>query len=241
MFPWSPEFVWDAGHLAFFGALYGVLVVVGVVLALALRRARAGDPERRGERLAWRAAFEELPRRDRACRHALTGEAPGRVCDNAFECGTCATHPTLCRERGAASGTVAVAGLRMPADRLYHRGHAWVKPEEDGTVTVGLDDMARRLVGAPDAVVPPSPGERVVHGGPALRLRTRGGEIRVLSPVEGVVLGTEGAGLDAVLRVDPARPFASAHLISGDEVEPWMVRELGRATWAAPWPTAASW
>ena len=28
MFPWSPEFAWDATHVAFFGALYSVLLTV---------------------------------------------------------------------------------------------------------------------------------------------------------------------------------------------------------------------
>ena len=32
MFPWSPEFVWDAGHVAFFGALYSVLAAIAATL-----------------------------------------------------------------------------------------------------------------------------------------------------------------------------------------------------------------
>ena len=80
MFPWSPEFVWDAGHIVFFGALYSVLATVAGSLAFAAWRAR--DDARRGRAvaIAWHGEFEELPTSARACRHQLTGEAPGRAC-----------------------------------------------------------------------------------------------------------------------------------------------------------------
>jgi hypothetical protein len=230
MFPWSQEFVWDAGHLAFFGAFYSVLLAIGTVLALGLRRARAAARAGRAHRVAWRAAFEDLPARDRACRHQLTGEAPGRVCDNAFDCRHCAPHTgfTALRASRPPGTRPAACGLDLPLDRLYHRGHGYVKPEPDGTVSVGLDDLARRLVGPSEIMALPSPGTRLTRDGALLRLRAHGSEVRVLSPVEGVVVETLGAGPDVVVRVDPEGPLDTEHLLSGDEVGPWAVRELER-------------
>lgn len=231
MFPWSSEFVWDVGHLAFFGAFYSVLLAIVVVLGLSLLRARGDARAGRAVGIAWHAAFEGLPPCDRACRHQMTGEAPGRVCENAFECGDCAAHPSFTALRAAAPPagvSSSVGGLDLPLDRLYHRGHTFVKPEADGTVTVGLDDLGRRLVGAPEVIAPPAPGTRLARNAPALRLRARGSEFRILSPLDGVVLGTEGTGAGLVLHVDAGGPLDSRHLLSGDEVGPWALREMER-------------
>jgi hypothetical protein len=232
MLPWSAEFVFDFGHVAFFGAFYAVLLALVVVAGLSLRRARVAARAGRGPAVAWRAAFAELGSRDRACRHQLTGEAPGRVCDQGFDCRGCATHPRLAAlappAPRPAPAALALMGLELPPDRLYHRGHCYVKPEADGTVTVGLDDLARRMVGKPEAVELPAPGDRVTVNGPAFRMWTRGREVRVLCPVDGVVTQAGAAGGDVVLRVDPGGPLDSRHLLAGDEVAPWALRELER-------------
>jgi hypothetical protein len=55
MFPWSPEFAWDAYHVVFFGALYSVLATVAGTLAFAAWRSWRDDREGRpGDRLARR-------------------------------------------------------------------------------------------------------------------------------------------------------------------------------------------
>lgn len=231
MFPWSPEFVWDAGHLAFFGAFYTVLAAIGAVLWLGVRRALADARWGGAHRIAWHAAFEDLPARDRACRHQLTGEAPARVCDNAFDCRHCVAHAALEALRSAPAAEEAIAGpagLQLPPDRLYHRGHLFAKPEPDGTVTIGLDDLARRLVRRGEIVERPQPGARLELEGAALRLRTRGSEVRLLSPLGGVVLGTAGDGVDVTVHLDPERPLDTRHLLAGREVEPWAMREVER-------------
>ncbi len=101
MFPWSPEFAWDATHLVFFGALYSVLATIATALALAGWRAWGAARGGRVPALAWHADFADLPASARACRHQLTGEAPGRVCENAFDCRRCCS---CSRARGASRG-----------------------------------------------------------------------------------------------------------------------------------------
>jgi glycine cleavage system H protein len=230
MFPWSPEFVWDAAHVAFFGALYGVLATVAGSLALAGWRARRDARDGRAAAIAWHGTFEEMPASARACRHQLTGEAPDRACDNGFDCRRCAAHPRFeaLRRLDAVTEPVHHLGFDLPLDRLYHRGHTWVRPEADGTVTVGLDDFARRLVGAPERVELPAVGSRLEVNGPAGRLTTRGNDVRVLSPVDGTVVGACGEGAAVTLRVDPGGPPDLRHLLSGAEVRVWGLRELER-------------
>jgi glycine cleavage system H protein len=229
MFPWSPEFAWDAYHVAFFGALYSVLATVAGTLAFAAwrswRDARAG----RTAAIAWHGDFEEMPRSARPCRHQLTGEAPERTCENGFDCRHCAEHARLESLRTAEpADTAGHFGFDLPLDRLYHRGHTWVRPEPDGTLTVGLDDMARRLVGRPERVELPMAGERLEVNGPAGHLRTRGRDVRVLSPVDGKLLGVSGEGAAFTLRVDPGEAADLRHLLSGAEVGAWALRELER-------------
>jgi hypothetical protein len=119
-------------------------------------------------------------------------------------------------------------GFDLSLDRFYHRGHTWARPEVDGTVSVGLDDVARRLVGTPDAVVLPPPGTRLETNAPAIRLRTRGVEVRLLSPVDGTVIATSGEGAGFTLRVDPGGPVDVRHLLYGREAQVWALRELER-------------
>jgi Glycine cleavage H-protein len=230
MFPWSPEFVWDAAHIAFFGALYGVLATVGGSLALVAWRARRDARDGRAAAIAWHHDFEEMPPSARACRHQLTGEAPGRACDNGFDCRRCTAHPHFegLRRRDAVTDTADHFGFDLPLDRFYHRGHTWVRPEADGTVTVGLDDFARRLLGTPERVELPAVGSRVEVNGPAGRLTARGNDVRVLSPVDGTVVGTSGNGSAFTLRVDPGGLQDIRHLLCGAEVSAWGLRELER-------------
>jgi hypothetical protein len=230
MFPWSPEFVWDATHVAFFGALYSVLATVAGSLALAAWRARRDARGGRAAAIAWHGAFEELSASARACRHQLTGEAPGRACENGFDCRRCAEHPHFegLRRAAATADEAEHFGFDLPLDRLYHRGHTWARPEPDGTVTVGLDDFARRLVGTPERMELPAPGSRLEVNGPAGRLIARGNDVRVLSPVDGTVLETRGEGAGVTLRVDPGGVADLRHLLSGAEARAWALRELER-------------
>jgi glycine cleavage system H protein len=230
MFPWSPEFTWDVTHVAFFGALYSVLVTVAGSLALAFWRARRDAREGRAAAIAWHGDFEEMPASARACRHQLTGEAPDRACENGFDCRHCAEHPHLqgLRRADKTADLADQFGFDLPLDSLYHRGHTWVHPEADGTLTVGLDDLARRLVGTPERVELPGAGSRLQVNGPAGRLTTRGHEVRVLSPVDGTVVEVRDAGARFTLRVDPGGTPDLRHLLSGAEARAWALRELER-------------
>jgi glycine cleavage system H protein len=230
MFPWSPEFKWDAGHLAFFGALYAVLATVAGSLLLAAWRAMRDARDGRTAAIVWHGEFEDMPASARACRHQLTGEAPGRACENGFDCRRCADHPHFegLRRVGPGDDPVDHFGFDLPQDRLYHRGHTWVRPEKDGTLTVGLDDLARRLVGTPERVEFPVEGSRLQVNGPACRITTRGKDVRLLSPVDGTVIQVRGEGASTTLRVDPGGPADLRHLLGGAEVRAWALGELER-------------
>ena len=232
MFPGIDGFHWTAGHLIFLGLFYSVALVILATLSVAGWRALRDLGAQKADAIRWQGDFHDLPEADRTCRHVLTGEFQHRTCELGFDCRRCVTHAALLKKHPpveVSAKEVEEAGVRLPLDRLYHRGHAWVRPEADGTVTVGLDAVAAKLVGKPEAVKLPSPGARLLVNGTGWRLWKRGSEIRVLSPVEGMVVATGGPESDWYLKVRPAGGQLDArHLLRPDEVRPWLGREMER-------------
>ena len=236
MFPWNYGFHFGAASYIFLGAFYTVLLVVATTLANALWRANRDLGKGKVEDIRWHSDFHDLSAADRPCRHVLTGEFTSRECPNAFDCRKCATHAKLIALHppvhavGTANAAAAeIFGMSFPLDRMYHRGHTWARPEADGTVTIGLDDLGARLIGTPDAVDLPAPGSHIQVNGTAFRVHKREADVRVLSPVDGEVVETGGIDRGFLLRVKPiAGPIDMRHLLHDAEVKPWLMRELER-------------
>jgi glycine cleavage system H protein len=129
--------------------------------------------------------------------------------------------------------------LRFRPDALYAPGHAWLAASWRG-LRVGLDDLARRIVGVPEAVTLPAPGARLRAGEPAVILR-RGPRVAVLpAPVAGTVtaandallqlpalLAREPYGRGWLYRIRPAggRPPS---LPTGEQARAWLRAESAR-------------
>jgi hypothetical protein len=231
MFPGIDGFHWDVGHVVFLGAFFSVLAIVATTLFRAsATSARDADPAR-VERLRWHADFSDLPGTRRCCRHELTGEVASRACPNEFDCRECDGHPDFVAKRPAGEpcdGYREIAGLRIPLDRYYHRGHAWAKQQGDGTWIVGLDELARAAVGHPDQVELPARGSRVVANGAAWVECKSGDRLRVLSPVDGEVVETDGGDREWRLRVKPDAGFRPTHLLAGPDAVAWFRAEFER-------------
>jgi hypothetical protein len=103
-----------------------------------------------------------------------------------------------------------------------------VRPEHDGTLTVGLDDLAHHLIGHPDSVQLPVKGSETESNGIAWRMMKNGHEIRVRAPIEGTVVSTGGDEDGWYLKLRPHDPTDLRHLLRGAEVSGWMSGELDR-------------
>jgi hypothetical protein len=241
MFPWSPEFAWDVPHLLFFGALYSVVATIAATLGLAVLRSVRDAREGRTEVVVWHADFEDLPASARGCRHQITGEAPGRVCERGFDCRGCREHRALeARRRARPHEAPPGFAFDLPSDRLYHRGHTWARAEGDGLVTVGLDELGARVLGPGAEVELPAAGTRVEANGPLATVRSRGRETRLLSPVDGAVVDARADGPRFTLRVDPGAVLDLRHLLSADEARLWGLRELERLQKACGGPAGVA-
>jgi hypothetical protein len=217
-------------HTIFLGAFFTVASIVVLTVLNALWRSHTAMRRGRTDEIRWHSDFHDLSAADRTCRHVLAREFQHRECPNAFDCRKCevhakwvAQHPPLPAEDDD------VFGMSFPRDRYYHRGHMWARPESDGTVTIGLDDLGCRLIGAPDSIDLPAPGTHIEANGTAFRARRREANVRVLSPVDGEVVETGSVDRDYLLRVKPAGGHCDMrHLLAGWEVRPWMMREMER-------------
>jgi hypothetical protein len=227
MLPGNTDFILDPANVIFLGVFALVLLVVVGTLVSAIVSTRRAVARGQAASILWNEEFEELPASARSCRHAMTGELPGRHCERAFDCKGCETHARLVVDAKALPA-IDTGGFDVPADRWYHRGHAWLKSEEDGTVTLGLDDLASRLVGTPDALDLPAVGTHIAENGPALRLRAGKARVRVASPVTGEVVEQGSLAKGFLLRVRPVGPLDTRALLSGNEAAAFFSRELDR-------------
>lgn len=240
MFPNVSGFQWSFGHILFLTIFFSVLALVAGAVIVALIRGVLHLRRGRAEAIRWRQDFEELPEEQRRCRHQIAGQVEERTCLNGFDCRGCGDHARFPEPQPAA--TEVIFGLSYPSGRLYHRGHTWVEPQADGTVLIGLDEIGQRLVGEPDRVELPGPGTPVQVNGKGWRMEKKGFDVRILSPVEGVVVETGSPRDGFYLRVKPA-PSKNAfrHLLRGAEIQAWVQCELERLQMAfAPAGAAAA-
>lgn len=237
MFPGVYGFTWNPGNLIFLGVFYTVVLVIFGTVTLAAVRSMKDFKARKNDRIRWKLDFEDLPERDRTCRHEFTGEFKHRTCKRGFDCRECPEHAKLV---AAQQGKIAltderdddegrILGFDMPLDRFYHRGHTWVKAESDGAVTVGLDDFGSRLIGRPDQVELPAAGIPLHVNGTAWHIKKNGSDLRILAPVDGQVVETGSAEAGWYLKVKPlGEKVDTQHLLRGAEVRPWLAREMER-------------
>jgi len=226
MFPWVDGFHWTVMHVVFLTIFGLVLLTVLATFAWSLFRTASDLRSHRAAEVCWHNNFSQLPEAERHCRHEFSGRVIHRVCPNAFDCQHCDMY-----EAFAAMPAPALRhnpGVGYSDQLLYHRGHTWVQPNEDGTFAIGLDEFAQHLIGQPDAVKLPRKGSAIQHDGIAWRITKNGREIRVRAPLDGTILATGGPQSPWYLRVKPNGAVDLRHLLQGPEVAGWLESEMDR-------------
>ena len=208
VYGWS----WSPGHVIFISVFFIVALTVATSVLIATWRSRRAIAAGLADTVRWKEEFHDLPEKARACRHELTGEFAQRTCDKGFDCRSCATHASMAKHRGEDG-------------RLYHRGHTWVERNADGTFTIGLDPLAKSLVGPDADLIMPSVGSIVKAHAPAIHVSRGEHDVRIVSPLDGQVTAVAGD----VFQIEPLEPEPRlAHLLRGPEADAWLSRELTR-------------
>ena len=226
MFPWIDGFHWTPGHIIFLSLFFVVVLTILATIVWACWRTASDFRTHRVTEMCWRMNFAELPEEERRCRHQLADRVPRRTCENAFDCCQCPQYSEIAAlpERAPAWNV----GVNFSRKLLYHRGHTWVRPEDDGTLTVGLDEFAHHLIGHPDSIQLPVKGSEIESNGLAWRMMKNGHEIRVRAPINGTVVATGGKANGWYLKLRPGDPADLRHLLRGAEVAGWLSGELDR-------------
>ena len=226
MFPWVDGFHWTVVHIVFLTTFGLVLITVLATFAWSLFRTASDLRSHRATELCWHNNFSQLPEAERHCRHELSGKIIHRICPNAFDCRHCELYEAFAAMPAPVRSLNA--GVEYSDKLLYHRGHTWVRPEEDGTFTVGLDEFAHHLIGQPDKLTFPRKGSDIQTDGIAWRMTKNGQEIRVRAPLDGIILAVGGPQYGWYLRVKPSGPVDLRRLLQGPEVSGWLASEMDR-------------
>lgn len=226
MFPWVDGFHWTANHIIFLSLFFSVVLIILTTVLRAVWRTAADFRSRHATETSWRLNFMELPEAERHCRHQLAGRVTHRICPNAFDCRHCAQYSEFAAL--PEKTRLCSVGINFSTDLLYHRGHTWVRPEEDGTLTVGLDEFAHHLIGHPDSVQLPAPGSEIECNGIAWRMVKNGHEMQVRAPIDGTVVATGGDENGWYLKLRPRAAADLRHLLHGAEIAGWLAGELDR-------------
>ena len=82
---------------------------------------------------------------------------------------------------------VELEGYNLPDDLYYSDRHLWVKKESDGTVRIGFNDLAQKLIGKVMFVRLPKPEAQVAAGKDFGTVESMKWVERLKSPVTGTV------------------------------------------------------
>ena len=233
MFPGIYEFHWDLGHIIFVGLLFAVLSLIGLTMMAAMAKTWLSIRAQRIPSIEWHEEWHSLRSEARQCRHTLTGATEDRICDRGFACDSCEFNAQMGAEQNQTTDQETADnhfGYDMPGDKYYHRGHTTVQTLDDGTALIGLDDFAARLIGKTEDVDLPAIGTQISINGNGWRIRNQYGDVRFISPIDGIVLATNESAKDGwYLKVKTSQTDAQlACLLHGSEVRPWLLRELER-------------
>ena len=140
----------------------------------------------------WKDRMRELSPEKRPCIHSMKGEMGFKACPEDYHCFRCGfDHYFEALYRVTASVNpvdfLDVKGFSLPHGYYLHRGHTWIKLEEDATVRIGMDDFILRVLGPLDRIEAPLTGERLTRQSPQVGLLRGDSQARALSPISGVV------------------------------------------------------
>ncbi|MEO0206486.1 MAG: glycine cleavage system protein GcvH [candidate division WOR-3 bacterium] len=81
-----------------------------------------------------------------------------------------------------------IKGYNMPEDLYYHEEDAWVKVENDGTVTIGMDDFYQKQAGDTTYVDLPFEGDTITQGETCGKIQSSKWVGKFVAPISGEII-----------------------------------------------------
>ncbi len=200
-----------------------------------------------GRIVYWKDKLRALPPWKRPCLHHMKGRIDFRACTGEYQCGKCdfdqyfndqySVHALL-----RPVEVLDVDGFKVPQGFYLHRGHTWLKVEENAEVRIGLDDFAARLLGPLSYVEAPLLGKELRQDRADILVHRKERKALLLSPVSGVVTAVNSALREKGRKVNDD-PYASGwilriqaddlrrdlkNLMIGEETEAFLAEEIDR-------------
>ena len=182
-----------------------------------MRAQGAAPTGKRAAIVSWRDKLKEQPLSKRPCLHHMKQRIEFRACTNEYSCSDC-DFDQYFNDQFTVFATVnpvdliEVDGFKIPQGYYLHRGHSWIKIEEENAVRVGLDEFTLRLLGPFDSIEAPLIGKTLQQGRADITLRRGNKVARLLSPVSGVVTAAN-IGLRQDGKVDSTDAYAEGWLV----------------------------
>ena len=140
--------------------------------------------------------FRNLAASQRKCRYMSMGLFSRKLCPNNYECWNCEVDQQV-EDRYGTHGVfllkklreeeIKTGGFRLPLDRMYTRGHVWVK-QIGKLLRIGIDDFARQIIGPIQVIKVPGIHMWVDKGEPIWILSGYDKTLTMFSPVEGKIV-----------------------------------------------------
>jgi len=148
---------------------------------------------KRGKITFWKEKLNSMPLSKKPCIHHMKGRIEFRSCTNEYRCGNCDFDQYFNDQYSVHAvinpvSVLNVSGFNVPQGYYFHRGHTWVKMEDDSSVRVGIDDFALRLMGPLDNIEAPLMGKKVMRDEASIFVKRGEHRAAIQSPISGVVM-----------------------------------------------------
>lgn len=131
-------------------------------------------------------------------------------------------------------------GYNMPDELYYHSEHAWARVEDDGNVSVGMNDFFREAAGDIVYVDLPFEGDEVAQGETCGKIQSSKWIGKLISPVSGEIIAVNEAldedstiinkdpyGEGWIMKITPSNLKEDlANLMQGEKVAEWLRGEI---------------
>jgi len=202
---------------------------------------------KKGQIVFWKERLKDLPPSKRPCLHHMKQRIEFKTCNHEYQCSNCEFDQYFNDQFTVYAAVrpvdfLDIEGFKVPHGFYLHRGHTWVRLEENSEVRIGLDDFALRLFGPQDRIEAPLIGKEIKRDQAGILMNRGSHEARVLSPINGVVtainprLREKGhrANQDPysegwIMRVHAGNLRQDLrHLMIGDETKDFIGKEVNR-------------